>query len=132
MAVLYRFSDFQYSALNQSINDHVVQLSYGRRVTGRLAFQVAAGPEYSLFVIPILQNSLGTASSTSQLNWSVNASLTYQLRRVGFRASYFHGVGAGSGVTAGSVNDNVTTSLSKQLSRTVTGAINGGYAQTRP
>jgi hypothetical protein len=131
LAVLYRFSDFQYSALNQSINDHVVQLSYGRRVTGRLAFQVAAGPEYTLFETPILQNSAGTAFSTSQLNWSANASFTYQLRRASFRASYFHGVSAGSGVTAGSINDNVTASLSKQLTRTVTGAINGGYARNQ-
>jgi hypothetical protein len=131
LAVLYRFSGFRYSNLNQSINAHIVQLSYGRRVTGRLAFQVAAGPEYVLFATPILENNAGTLTSSSELDWSGNASLTYQLRRGGLGASYFHGISAGSGVEGGSVNDTITANFSRQLSRTVSGAITGGYSRNR-
>jgi hypothetical protein len=131
VAVLYRFNEFQFDNLSQTIKDNVVQLSYGRRVTGRLAFQVAAGPEYTLFSTPILQNSAGTVTSTSQLNWSANAYLTYQLRRASLSASYFHGVSAGSGVQSGSVSDTLTSVLSKRLTRTVSGSLNGGYARNR-
>jgi len=130
-AVFYRFSGFRYSDINQSINDNVVQFSYARRVTGRLAFQIAAGPEYSLFTTPILTNNAGTATSSSQLNWSLSTSLTYQLKRASVAASYFHGVSAGSGVLSGSVTDTVTVNVSRQLSRTFSGGITGGYARNR-
>jgi hypothetical protein len=131
VAVFYRFNAIRYSNVNQSINDNVVQVSYGRAVTGRLAFQAAAGPEYTTFSIPILTNTAGTTTSSSQLNWSANTSLTYQLRRMSLAGTYFHGVSAGSGVFSGSVSDTVTVSLSKQLSRTLSGGINGGYAKNR-
>jgi len=52
VAVLYRFTGFQYSNLDQSIESHVMQLSYGRQLTGRMAFQVAAGPGIGLLRIP--------------------------------------------------------------------------------
>ena len=45
IAISYLFSDFQYSNFDQSFSTHTVQGSYGRRVTGRLAFQIAAGPQ---------------------------------------------------------------------------------------
>jgi hypothetical protein len=129
LAVLYRFSGFRYDNLNQSINDNVVQLSYGRSVTGRLAFQLAAGPDFTFFATPILQNNLGTITSSSEVNWSANGSLTYQLRRGSVGATYFHGVSTGSGFAAGSINDTLTARFSRQLSRTVNGTISGGYAR---
>jgi hypothetical protein len=52
IAVLYRFTAFRYN-LDQSIDSHVLQVSYGRQVTGRLAFQVAAGPGVGRFRMPI-------------------------------------------------------------------------------
>ena len=131
LAVLYRYSDFQYSDLNQTIRDNVVQLSYGRRVTGRLAFQIAAGPDFTSFGTPVLQNSTGTTTSSSQVSWSASGFVNYQLRRGSLGASYFHGVSTGSGVQAGSENDNLTATFSRRLTRTVTGNINGGYSRNK-
>lgn len=133
IAVLYRFSAYRYSNFNQSINDNTVQLSYGRRVTGRLAFQIAAGPEVTLFRMPISGASGGTAStstnSTTQAYWSLYTSLRYQLRRTGLGLSYSHGVGGGSGVLAGSVGDTVSGSAVHQFSRTLNGSFNFGYSR---
>jgi hypothetical protein len=93
IAVFYRFSAYRYSNFGQSIDDNMVQASYGRRVTGKLAFQVSAGPEIAFLELPITQTgtttggtgssggsgSAGALSSTRQIYWSLNSSLTYQL-----------------------------------------------------
>jgi hypothetical protein len=129
----YGFTAYRYSNYNQSINTHVVYVSYGRRVTGKLAFQVAVGPQYILFETPITSTGntgTGTAlSSTSQLSWALYTSLTYQLRRATIGLSYSHGVNGGSGVQAGSIADTVTGSASRQLSRTFSGIWNISYAR---
>jgi len=133
IAVSYSFSAFRYTNFNQSIDDHVVYLSYGRRVTGKLAFQIAAGPEYASFAMPITGTSnagTGTLSgSSSHLSWALNTSLTYQLRRMGLGLSYAHGVSGGSGVLAGSVADTVSGSLTRPLSRTFSGNWSVSYGR---
>ncbi len=131
LALLYHFNAYRYSNFNQSIDDHVGQLSYGRQVTGKLALQIAAGPEFTTFATPITGTSgTGTPSgSTSHLYWSLNSSLTYQLRQTGLGLSYNHGVSGGSGVQAGSVADTVNGYVSHQLSRTFSGTLNVGYSR---
>jgi hypothetical protein len=142
LAVFYRFSGYRYGNINQSINDNLAQLSYGRRVTGKLAFQIAAGPEISFLQIPISTTSgSGTGGGSSggtgtvtlnsqrQIYWSLNSSLTYQLQRTGFVASYNHGLSGGSGVFAGAVSDSVSGAVSRQLSRVLGGGMNFGYSR---
>lgn len=133
IGVSYSFNAYRYSNFHQSIDDHVVQISYGRRVTGKLAFQIAAGPEYTSFARPITSTGntgTGTASSSSShLYWSLNTSLTYQLKRTGLGLSYAHGVSGGSGVQAGSIADTVSGSASRQLSRTFSGSWSLSYAR---
>ncbi len=132
LALLYRFTAYRYSNFGQSIDDHTVQVSYGRRVTGKLAFQIAAGPEITSFQIPITGPNAGTAAAgnaTTNLAWSLNTSLTYQLNRTQFGLAYAHGVSGGSGVQAGSVADTVTGNASRRLSRTFSGTASIGYAR---
>jgi hypothetical protein len=131
LGVSYIFNAYRYSNFNQSINDHIVHISYGRRVTGKLAFQVAAGPEFTSFVTPITTTgTTGMATNSgSNLYWSLNMSLTYQLRRTGLGLTYAHGVTGGSGVQAGSVADTVTASANRQISRTFSGIWNLSYAR---
>src|SRR5580704_760883 len=49
IGVSYVYNGFRYSNFGQSIDTHSALLSYGRRITGRMAFQIAAGPEYAIF-----------------------------------------------------------------------------------
>ncbi len=130
VALLYRFNQYTYTGFNQRIQDHVTQLSYARRVTGRVAFQIAAGPDYVMFHTPVVSGGSGTTSS-SEVTWSLASSLTYDLKRGSLKLSYAHGVSGGSGVLAGSISDTVTGTVSRQLSRTVNFGINGGYSRNK-
>ncbi len=132
IALQYRFSAFRYEGSSQLINDNTVQLSYARRVTGRLAFQVGAGPEFTFFSMPVLTGpaSSGPASSL-QLDWSASTSLTYQMERTQLALSYGHGVSGGAGVFTGSVQDTMTGSLSYPFSRTMSAGFATGYARNK-
>ena len=133
LAVLYTFSGFRYSNFNQSINGHTVQASYGRRVTGRLAFQVAAGPQILVSRAPVTGNTGaaggGAGSNFTQTYWSLNTSLQWQAARNSFGLSYNHSATGGSGVFAGAITDTVTGSASRQVSRTFSDGLNFGFAR---
>jgi len=133
IAVLYNFSAFRFSG--ESINDNRVNLSYGRRVTGRMAFQVAAGPEVTSIQVSPSAGSGGATggggvlSPTTGAYWSLNSGLTYQLQRAVLGLTYFHGVNGGSGVLPGAVGDTVLGSANRQLSRTLGGGVRFGYSR---
>jgi hypothetical protein len=138
IAALYTYTAYQYSNFNQSIDTHTIEASYARRVSGRLAFQIAAGPQIALSRIPITVGSgssgsetgSGTSrSSSTRLYWSLNMNLRYQLQREALTLSYYHGVSAGSGVLGGSVADTVTGSVTRQMSRTFSSGVTAGYAR---
>jgi hypothetical protein len=131
IALLYGFSDFRYNSLDQSIYTHTVEGSYGRRVTGRLAFQIAAGPEIAIFNQGAGTSGGSGASNASSTHayWSLNTALNYQYPRTALGLTYSHGVGAGSGVLAGSLNDTVTGSLTRQMSRTFSSGLSGGFSR---
>jgi hypothetical protein len=134
IAALYTYSALRYGNFNQSIDVHTIQASYGRRVTGRLAFQIAAGPQISEFRIPIptnsgLSGSGTTANSSAQLDWSLNANAQYQWERTGLALSYNHGVSAGAGVLGGSVADIASGSVTREMSRTFSSGVTAGYSR---
>jgi hypothetical protein len=132
-AVFYRFSGYRYSGFNQSINDNSFQVSYGRRVTGRLSFQIAGGPDITFVAVPITGTSAGATPSSGkmqELYWSLSTNVQYQLQRTGFSASYSHGVNGGSGVLAGAIGDTVSASANRQLTRQVNAGVNFGYSHS--
>ena len=134
LALIYQFSGLRYSNFGQSINLNTMHVSYGRRVTGRLAFQLAAGPEIASFQTPITSSVGGagsgpTSSSTTQLYWSLESSLQYGFNRANVAANYSHGVSGGGGVLAGSLADTVSGSVNRQWTRTVNASGNVGYSR---
>jgi len=132
LAATYTYSALRYSNFNQSIDEHTIQISYARRVTGRLAFQVAAGPQIAVFRIPIAISGSGTpATNSTEFLWSLNTALQYQLRRIALGLNYDHGVSAGSGVLAGSEADTVSGSATRQMSRTFSSGITSGYSRNK-
>jgi hypothetical protein len=137
VALLYRFTAFRYNNFDQSIDGHVVQVSYGRRVTGRLAFQVAAGPAVGFFRTPISTStgtpggSTTTTSSSTQAYWTLDTSMTYQRQRTQFGLAYDHSLSGGAGVLAGAINNQVSGSINSQLTRTLNGGFVLGYARNQ-
>ncbi len=135
IALLYRFSGYRYTDYGQSINDNVFQLTYAKRITGRISFQIAAGPEYATFAERINPPAhLGGSSPSgpnSQILWSLNTSVQYALARTNFMAAYSHGVSGGSGVLGGSIADTFTGSANHQFSRTLHGGLTFGYSRNK-
>lgn len=133
IALLYQFSNIDYTNFDQSIDLNTVHATYGRRVTGRLAFQVAAGPEIAHFQTPIGSVSTGSASpttnSTTQAYWSLETSLRYAFNRTNVAASYSHGVSGGGGVLAGSLADTAGGSVGRQWTRTLNVSGSVGYSR---
>jgi len=122
IGISYRFSIYQYLGLPQALGDHWAQLNYGRKITGRMALQLAAGPDVTFYRIPI-------ANKSQRNSVSGNATITYAFKRGGVSLNYSHGVSGGGGVLAGSSADQAGVSANRQLSRTWQGNLNFSYAK---
>ena len=122
IGLLYRFSAFHFSGLPQAIGDHVFNVAYGRKVTGRLGLALFGGPEITTFRIPI-------GNGDSQTGVSVGGSLSYALERGGVTISYTHGTTGGSGVLAGAAGDQLTASGTRSLTRLWSARANFGYGR---
>ena len=139
IAVYYTYSAYRYSNSDQSFDTHTGALSYGRTVTGKLTFQIAAGPQYIISRFPISLNGVGSGSgcgtgsgtetTSTQLNYSLNSSLSWAGKRNNFGISYYRGANNGSGVLAGSIGQMVSGSLTRLTSRTFSSGITGGYSR---
>jgi hypothetical protein len=130
----YVYNGFRYSNFAQSIDTHSALFSYGRRVTGRLAFQIAAGPQYASFATGLSCGPTGgspVCNSTNELLWSLNTALIYQLERTKFLATYSHGVTGGSGVLAGAIGDTLQGTVSRQIGRTFNGDVEVAYSRNK-
>jgi hypothetical protein len=124
IAVLGSYGNIDYTGTTISTSDYGAAFAFGRKITGRLAFQAAAGPEQIRVA--------GTANGNFQTwTWSVNSALTYERRRSGFSLTFVRGLTNGSGVLFGSTSDTFSGSLHHQFTRFWTGSVNGGYSFNR-
>jgi hypothetical protein len=123
MAVSYGFSHLAFSGLPVGMNDHTVQLSFARRITGRLSVQVGAGPDIQMYKAPV-------AGSSTVLSWIASTAIHYQLRRVRASVRYNHALGGGGGVLPGAETDIVSGDLGRSLGAWDL-AISAGYGNDR-
>ena len=124
LGMIYRFSAFHYPRDAQALGDHTAQLTYGRRITGRLALNLAGGPDVIRFRVPI-------NGSKQKVSGSGTASLVYAFPLSTVRLSYAHGVSSGSGLFSGSSTDLISANWSRPLNRVWSGSLNFGYAKNR-
>ena len=124
IAVLASYGKIDYTGTANSTVDYRAAFAFGRKITGRLAFQAAAGPEQI--------RAAGTANGNFQIwTWSVNSALTYERRRSGFSLAFVRGLTSGSGVLFGATSNTFSGSLHHQFTRFWSGSVNGGYAFNR-
>jgi hypothetical protein len=121
IAVMYRFDAFRFTNLPQGIQDHVVELGYGRYVTGRLSFQLAAGPS-----MEILRGAV--TGNENQLSWAMDGFLNYQLDRTTLLLSYHRLVTAGGGVLVGAQTSQLEATIERKLKSRWQSSISLGYA----
>lgn len=107
---------------NQRSENENVQVSLGRKITGRLALQLSAGPQRNR-----LYNFAGGPGP--QWGWTLQSSLTYGRIHTSYLLSYSHAITSGSGVFYASVADTVSASMHHQLSRYWSATLNGGYSK---
>jgi len=83
----YHFSSFHYLGSAQAIGDHSIQAVYGKKITGRLALQLAGGPEITHYRIP-----LGGGDNTQHVSGSGTATVSYAFARGSVSLGYLHGL----------------------------------------
>jgi hypothetical protein len=126
IGVVYRYSAYHYLDNPQAIGDQMFQAAFGRKITGRLALQLTAGPEITDYRIP-----LAGSTKTQSVTGTGSAFITYAFERGGVSAGYFHGVSAGSGVFVGAITDTFTVSANRRLTRVWSVDAHLGYAHNR-
>jgi hypothetical protein len=120
LAILASYGKIDYTGSGRTTSEYGGALAYGRKITGRLAFQVAAGPEEIRMVEP------GGSGNFNLVFISVNSALTYQRRRSGVSINFVRGLNSGSGVFFGATGDTASGTAHYQFSRNWVGSINGG------
>jgi len=124
IAVIYRYDVYRFTYLPQRIENHVALLGYGRYITGRMSFRLAAGPSVELF-----RGFL--TGSEKDLSWAIDGSLNYRLDRTTFLLSYAHFLTGGSGVLVGARTSQVEASMERRLSPKWQASASLGYANNR-
>ena len=132
IAVIYTYGGYSYGNSTQTAHSQTAQFSYGRVVTQRLAFQIAAGPQWVISQIPLsVSGTPTTVSPTTQLGFALNAGLTLTNGRNSTGLGYYHWINPGSGVFAGSISDTFSGSFTRKSSRTFSSGISGGYSRNQ-
>jgi hypothetical protein len=122
IGVIYQFGSYHFPGDPQAYGNQIISLAYSRKITGRVAFSLYGGPQYTSFRIPI-----GTASS--RLGGYASASLSYALKNGGLSANFLHGLTGGGGLLTGSILDQVSLDATHKLTRVWDGHVNLGYSQ---
>jgi hypothetical protein len=132
IGALYRFNELRFEGIGQPIDAHTAQLFYGQRLAERLSLRLAAGPAVSLFRTPVSPGTTGGGTrSTSQVYWTLDASISYQQRRELFGLAYDHSLSGGGGVLPGAITDQVSGSLTSHFSNALSGELTAGYARNQ-
>lgn len=113
-----------------NVNVNVWQLMYGHRISGRMNFLVAGGPQlvhlhetqvFLIFPVPVNDRFITT---------SARATLTYRFSaRTEARLSYLHYINTGSGLFAGAKTDAGTLGVTHTLGRRWSALAQGGYTR---
>jgi len=133
VAVAFGMQGFDFSLIKTRIETKVAQVFYGHRISGKMDFVAAAGPEFIHldFPITVCSNPLlppalcalggGTLATegfvSNRLGVAGRAQLRYRFTKTTADLSYARIVTSGSGLFAGAQSDVVRVGLARQLSR---------------
>jgi hypothetical protein len=124
LGILYRYTDYRYLGNPQAIEDHVAQIAYGHKITGRATLQIFVGPEITDFRIPLNGES-------QRVSVAGGGNFTYEVSHTNLSLIYNHSVSGGSGAFTGATTDTISGTVVRKLNRVYNGNISFGYARNR-
>lgn len=122
LGVSYIGSTYSYASSSGSMRTDSVNIAFGRRITGRLAWQIAGGPQVNSSDVP----SLGTQRMA---DWNLHTALTYQAGRVQLNSTFMRSVTAGVGAAGGMETYEWLAGVSRPLGRQFQGQASFGIAR---
>ena len=124
VAVTYSLQQTSFKGVSGGLDSHTVQLSYARRITGRMVLQFGAGPQYRDFNIP-------GQIPNNRFSWTATSRVLYAMRDMDLAFAYSRFSTNGSGVLLGASTDNVDLTANRKIGRNWSGTIGGGLALNR-
>ncbi len=121
-AILGSYGKIDFTGTASTTTDYGGALAYGRKITGRLAFQAAVGPQEI--------ESRGSILGNFRLLYvTANSSLRYERRRGGLSLTFARGLTPGSGVFEGATSDTVSGNVNYRFNRLWSASFTSGYAR---
>ena len=137
IAVSYGYQGFTFSTVGTSVHTHVLQAMYGHRISGRMDFNIGAGPDFThinnvaavctILGFPIDVPSAECTSiggsfvlvpeSANHIGVAGRATLRYKFPKTSLAITYNRYNTAGSGIFAGSRSDIVAFNFERPLTR---------------
>jgi hypothetical protein len=140
-ALVYAYQGFNFST-GVNFHSNVIQLMWGHRISGRMDFMIAAGPqltEINNFPVTestsINQSCIGIPgdyeclTNDLRIGAAGRTSLRYRLPKGTMDLSYQHFLTAGSGFFEGAESDIASLSATRQLSRVWSAYTDIGYSR---
>lgn len=124
VAITYAHSWVRFSGVNREILNRGLMLSYGRRITGKLALELSAGSLVNMVAKPM-------GGSTTHAFWSTYDSLQYQFRKGNLGFSFMRYMTGGSGLLLGAETNLAQMTLGHQLPRRFFGSLSLGHAYSQ-
>jgi hypothetical protein len=121
IGLVYSYTSIFYPGLPNSIRSQMAGFSYGRKLTGRLAFQAFAGPDFVT-----IRSATGSANRTLA---SGLTSLTYSFQKGVIGVSAMRFVQPGSGVITGTTTDTLALFVSRRITTKWQAELNAGFAR---
>jgi hypothetical protein len=103
------------------VNAHNFHLSYARRVTGRMSFQISGGPAFNEMRSPL-------GNVTRRQSWSGMTGWQYAWPNLNVGASYSRSITDGSGVLSGANTHSVSFNVGRRLSQMWSGGASIRFA----
>jgi hypothetical protein len=115
-----------------SFTSQVVELAYAHRISGRLDFTIAAGPQIIYLSECTAEFGLclpDTTTADTRLGVAGRALVRYRFPKTNFELSYVRMTTAGSGFFAGAESDIARLQVDRPLTRKWSGFADFGYAR---
>ncbi len=122
IGINYTHTLFKFSSNNVELLNRGAQLFYGRRLTGRLSLEVAAGPTLNQIAQP------RGAGVVTRGFWTTFDSLKYEGGRGQVSLEFARYLSGGAGVLLGAESDLARVTAGRQLTRKWHGTLDLGHA----